>query len=61
MEFAFFSLMRQLLRLTKAPWLDADADNEYKEYVRDIEACIKTMNKKGRRQLSFARRLTYRY
>lgn len=47
MEYAFFSLMRVLLRLSKEPWLDADADNEYKEHIRDIQGCIKTMNKKG--------------
>ena len=47
METAFFSLMRSLLKLSKEPWLDVDADNEYKEHMRDIQSCIKTMNKKG--------------
>ena len=39
--------MRHLLQLSKEPWLDVDADNEYKEHIRDIQSCIKTMNKKG--------------
>ena len=47
MENAFVNLMRSLLQLSKVPWLDADADNEYKEHMRDIQSCIKTMNKKG--------------
>lgn len=46
-EKAFVNLMRSLLQLSKVPWLDADADNEYKEHMRDIQSCIKTMNKKG--------------